>query len=91
MIPVTTTVYIHDPADYKIVFAKCTELTAAPTRGTSDDGGMISTVPDQNQRAWTWVEYGHDGPPLRATAATHAGHCAPDCGYQHTPACWIEA
>jgi hypothetical protein len=24
-------------------------------------------------------------------AAPHTEHCAPDCGYQHAPACWIEA
>lgn len=51
--PVTTTAYIHNPVDYKIVFAKCTELTGAPARGTSDDGGMISTVPYQSWHAWT--------------------------------------
>lgn len=90
--PVTTTVYIHDPVDYGIVFAKCVELTGAPARTrTSDDGGMVSTAPGQGQRAWTWVEYGHDGPPLRTAAAPHTEHCAPDCGYQHAPACWIEA
>jgi hypothetical protein len=91
--PVTTSVYIHDPVDYRIVFAKCTELTGAPARTrTSDDGSMISTDPDQSrQRAWTWVEYGYDGPPLRTAADPHTGQCAPGCRYQHAPACWIEA
>lgn len=46
---------------------------------------MISTDPDEGGSAWTWVEYGHDGPPPRTA------HCAPDCGYHHAPACWIEA
>ncbi len=88
--PVTTTVYIHDPIDYRTVFAKCAELTEASAHTkTSDDGGMISTAPDQG--AWTWVEYGRGGPPLRTAAAPHTGHCAPDCAYQHAPACWIEA
>lgn len=90
--PVTTTVYIHDPVDHTIVFAKCAELTGAPARTrTTDDGGMISTDPDEGGCAWTWVEYGHGGPPLRTAAAPHSGHCAPDCRCQHAPACWIEA
>ena len=68
--PVTTTVYIHDQVDYRIVFAKCVELTGAPARTrTSDRGGMVSTGPGQGQRAWTWVEYGQDGPPLRTRTA----------------------
>jgi hypothetical protein len=90
--PVTTTVYIHDQVDYRIVFAKCVELTGAPVRTrTSDRCGMVSTDPDQGQRAWTWVEYGQDGPPLRTDQAAHTEHCPPGCGYQHAPACWIEA
>jgi hypothetical protein len=90
--PVTTTVYIHDQVDYRIVFAKCVELTGAPARTkTSDDGGMVSTGPDQGLCAWTWVEYGQGGPPLRTNPAPHNEHCAPGCGYEHAPACWIEA
>jgi type IV secretory pathway TrbL component len=52
--PVTTTVYLHDRADYRIVFAKCVELIGAPARmRTSDDGGMVSTSPDQDPCACT--------------------------------------
>jgi hypothetical protein len=69
--PVTTTVYIYDPVDYKRVFAKCAELTGAPAAATrSDDGGMVFTDLNQGSRAWTWVEYGQDGPPTRHS------HCA---------------
>jgi hypothetical protein len=90
--PVTTTVYIHDQVDYRIVFAKCVELTGAPARTkTSDDDGMVSTGPDQGLCAWTWMEYGQGGPPLRTNPAPHNEHCAPGCGYEHAPACWIEA
>jgi hypothetical protein len=90
--PVTTTVYIYDPVDHKRVFAKCAELTGAPAGAApSDDGGMMFTDRDQGNRAWTWVEYGQDGSPLRTAAAPHTAHCAPVCGYQHAPACWIEA
>src|SRR5260370_41741171 len=52
---------------------------------------MVSTDPGQGRCAWTWVEYGQDGPPLRTAQAAHTEHCAPGCGYQHAPACWIEA
>lgn len=90
--PVTTTVYIHDRADYRIVFARCAVLTGTPAQTpTSDHGGMISTSPDRYLYAWTWVEYGQDGLPLRATTAPHNQHCVPGCRFQHAPACWIEA
>ena len=89
--PVTTSVYIHDPVDYRIVFARCAVLIGASARTrTGDDGGMIFTTTDQGQLAWTWVEYGNDGPPLRTAAVPHTAQCAPGCR-GHAPACWIEA
>ena len=70
--PVTTSVYIHNPVDYRIVFARCAVLIGASARTrTGDDGGMIFTTTDQGQLAWTWVEYGNDGPPLRTAAVPH--------------------
>jgi hypothetical protein len=90
--PVTTSVYIHDPVDYRIVFAKCAMLIGASARTrTGDDGGMIFTTTDQGQLAWTWVEYGNDGPPLRTAAVPHTAQHAPGCAGRHAPACWIEA
>ena len=90
--PVTTSIYIHDPVDYRIVFARCAVLLGASSRTrTVDDGGMIFTTTDEGQLAWTWVEYGNDGPPLRTAAVPHTGQCAPHCAIQHAPACWIEA
>jgi hypothetical protein len=90
--PVTTSVYIHDPVDYRIVFARCAVLLGTPARTrTSDDGGMLFTTTDQGQLAWTWVEYGNDGPPLRTAAVPHTAQCASGCTVRHAPACWIEA
>lgn len=90
--PVTTSVYIHDPVDYRIVFARCAVLIGASARTrTGDDGGMIFTSTDQGQLAWTWVEYGNDGPPLRTAAVPHTAQCPRDCAVQHAPACWIAA
>ena len=37
------------------------------------------------------MEYGQDEPPLRTAQTPHNEHCDPGCGYQHAPACWIEA
>jgi hypothetical protein len=91
-VPVTTTVYIHDPVDYRTVFARCCELVGAPAdMKPTQDRDWMSTGPDQGLCAWTWVEHGCDGPPLRTTQAPHTEHCDPGCGYQHAPACWIEA
>lgn len=90
--PVTTSIYIHDPVDYRIVFARCAVLIGASARTrTGDDSGMIFTSTDQGQLAWTWVEYGNDGPPLRTAALPHTAQCAPGCAAPHAPACWIEA
>jgi hypothetical protein len=91
--PIPTTVYIHDPVDYETVFARCCELVGAPAgMKPSRDRDWISTGPDEGgMRAWTWVEHGWDGPPLRAAQAPHTEHCGPDCSYQHAPACWLEA
>lgn len=90
--PVTTSVYIHDQVDYRIVFAKCVELLGASARTrTRDDGDMIFTRTDQGQLSWTWVEYGWDGPPLRAAADPHSERCSPDCAVQHATACWVQA
>jgi hypothetical protein len=88
--PATTSVYLHDQADCRIVFAKCAELIEAPARTrTSDDGGMITTI-DDGLCAWIWVEYRPDG-PLRTTPVPHSEHCDPGCRNQHAPACWMEA
>ena len=90
--PITTSVYIHDQVDYRIVFAKCVELLGVSARTrTGDDGSMVFTTTDQGQLAWTWVEYGYDGPPLRTTAVPHTAQCPPRCPVQHAPACWVEA
>jgi hypothetical protein len=51
---------------------------------------MVFTTIDQGQLAWTWVEYGTDGPrwaPLRCRTP----RSAPRTAVQHAPACWIEA
>jgi hypothetical protein len=41
---------LHDPVDYRIVFARCAVLTGTPARTrTSDDGSMVSTDPDPDQ------------------------------------------
>ena len=37
------------------------------------------------------MEYGQEGPPLRTAQVPHNEHCDPGGGYQHAPACWIEA
>ena len=90
--PVTTTVYIHDPVDYKVVFTRCCELVGVPVGiKLVQDEDWISTDSNQDLCAWTWVEYGWEGPPLRTAQAPHTEHCNPDCRYQHAPACWIEA
>ena len=90
--PVTTSVYIHDQVDYRIVFAKCVELLAVSARTrTGDDGSMVLTTTDRGQLAWTWVEYGYDGPPLRTAADPHTTQCPPNCPVQHAPACWVQA
>ena len=90
--PVTASVYVHSPVDYRIVFARCAVLIGASARTrTGDDGSMIFTSTDQGELAWTWVEYGYDGPPLRTAAVPHTDRCDPGCPVQHAPACWIEA
>ena len=86
-----STVCIHDPVDYKAVFARCRELVGAPEGiKTGEASGWVSIGPDQGLYAWAWVEYGHDRPPLRTTRARHRERCEPGCGYQHAPGCWID-
>jgi len=87
-----TRIYVHDPIDYREVFAKCDQLIGAHEGiKFTDEPGCIANAPMQGLPGWLMLYHGN-GEPLRE-AGDHAQYCDGEADECFTPCgvpCWLE-